>query len=108
MQRRTEQLVQAGERKLHLGFDTAGAQQSKPDGAVLRVGEHRRLPNPRLAHEREHRTPARADGGQQAVDRRALSLTPEQHAAIVWRPRCGGQTMTNLLGVPPDAIVCRS
>jgi hypothetical protein len=108
MQRWAEQFVQAGERQLHLGFDASGAKQSKPGGAVLGVGEQRRLPNPRLTHEREHRTVARADGGQQAVDRRALSLTPEEHAAIVWIPRCGGLTLADLLGVPPDAMTCWS
>src|ERR1700730_1746783 len=108
MQRRSEQLVQAGEWELHLGFDTSGAKHGKPGGAVLRIPKHRRLSNPRLTHEREHRTLARADGGQQAVDRRALPLPPEQHASIVWSPRCGGQTPANLLGAPPDAIACRS
>src|SRR5580692_3808501 len=108
VQRRTEQLVETGEWKLHLGFDASGAQESETGGFLLSIGEDRRLPNPGLADEREHRTSARADGGQQAVDRSTLSLAPEQHAPIVWRPRCGGQTLTNLLGDPPDATGSRA
>ena len=55
---RHAQLVQPGERQLHLGLHPPGPDHPKPRRPAGRIVQQRRLPDPGLAAHHQHRTPA--------------------------------------------------
>ena len=84
---RPQQLVQAGERQLGLGLDAGAGEHAHPVRARQRALQQRGLADPRVAAQHEHaaaRVPGRVE---QAVDRRALALSAQEHAPTLRRTR---------------------
>ena len=98
-QRRPQQLEQSGERNLGLGLDPARAQDAHPGGAGSRVVEQRRLPDPRLPHQRKRRAGARARALERPLDRLALPVTTDQHHRSQ-TTRCHAKRNPRRLGAP--------
>jgi hypothetical protein len=84
-----QHLVQSGERQLGLGLDAGAREHAHPPGACHGALQQRGLADARLAAQDEDAA-ARAPGPvEQAVDRRALALSPQQHAPTLRRPTRG-------------------
>ena len=72
------QLMEGGERELHLGFDADGAGHPEVRAGLDGVLEQRRLADARLAVDRKHAAVALACRLQHAVEDLALALSSEQ------------------------------
>jgi hypothetical protein len=79
VQPRCQQLVERGEGQLGLRLHATGSQHLHAGQPLHRVGEQRRLADPRLAQEDERAAATVAYAGQQAVDRRLFRLPAVQH-----------------------------
>ncbi len=79
LQQRHAELVQGGERQLHLGLDTTGADHLQIRRGLTDVGEQRRLADPRLTDQHDRVAAAVADRGQRPVESRAFRSAAEQH-----------------------------
>ena len=74
--------MQPGERELHLGLDARDPGDAALRGPLGDVLQQRRLADPRLAAQDQHRALPRPDALQQAVQRLALVASASQHAAL--------------------------
>ena len=77
VEQRCAQLVQAGERQLHLGLDAGRPHDAAVRRTRHQVLEQRRLADARLAAEHEHLAPAPADGLEQPFECLALAAPAE-------------------------------
>ena len=73
------ELMEPGERQLHLGLDTGGAQHEHAIVGAERVVEQRGLADPRLATQHQHTAAAGAGAGEQRAERRQLVLPAASH-----------------------------
>jgi hypothetical protein len=78
VQQWSTELMQAGERELHLGLDAGRRGDPAARRARDEVLEQRRLADPRLAAHDQDATLARPDAVQQPVQRLALAAPPAQ------------------------------
>jgi hypothetical protein len=73
------QLVEAGERELHLRFHPDRASDATALGAVGRIVQQRRLSDPRLSAEHDHAALSGMHRLQQPLEGRTLRTTASQH-----------------------------
>src|SRR5690606_1794347 len=76
------QLMQTGERQLHLGLHARGTQEPERRCSRAQVVEEGGLPNAGLASDDENLSLPRPDTAQQRVDRLALASSPQQGCAV--------------------------
>ena len=76
VEQRCAELVQPGERQLHLRLDAAGPQDGHVRSRAERVVEQRGLADPRLTAQDEYAATAGAAGFEQLVESFALGLPP--------------------------------
>ena len=81
VEHRRAQLMQAGEGELHLGLDARDPGDAALRGLLGDVLQQRRLADPGLAAQDQHRALPRADALQQAVQHLALVAAALQHGA---------------------------
>src|SRR5262249_38676148 len=82
-QRRPNELVQGGERKLRLRLDATGFEDMQIDGSLAGVLEQSRLPNAGLPAHDQGAAPTRPSSLEERSDRGALRVPPVQHREIV-------------------------
>jgi hypothetical protein len=83
---RRAQLLQGGERELHLRLDPGRAREHQVRGRPDRVLQQRRLAHPRLASEDESTAFTPAHRVEYAVERRALRVASSQRGVGRHRP----------------------
>ena len=79
VEQRRAQVVQPGERELHLRLHADGPRDAAPGSAPRDVPEQRRLADPGLAAQHQRRALAEPDALQQPVQRFALAAATLQH-----------------------------
>jgi hypothetical protein len=84
VEERCAQLMQTGERKLHLGLDARGSRDAASRRALHQVVQQHGLADTRLATHHEHATPTGPHTRHQGVQRLALVVPTEQR-----RPEIG-------------------
>ena len=83
VEQRRAQMMQAGERELHLGLHAHRPRDATPGRLAGDVLQQRRLADTRLAAQHQRRALADPDARQQPVQHRALPLSALQHLAEV-------------------------
>ena len=83
VQHRRAQLLQPGERELHLGLNARRSREATSCRALRQVFQQRGLSEPRLAAQDQHLTLTRPRSHQQPIKRRALGATTGQHSSHV-------------------------
>jgi hypothetical protein len=78
VEERRAELVEPGERELHLGLDTSGARDAAPGCVARQVLQQRRLADPGFATQDEHPAPPLAGARQELVQRVALAAATTQ------------------------------
>ena len=76
---RADDLVQGGERKLRLRFDSGAAEHVHAVGLVARVLQERRLADARLAGDDQDGAARRASAIEKLADPRPFRVSPVQH-----------------------------
>jgi len=85
LEQRRAQLMQGGERQLHLGLHADRAEHPHPGRRALRVPQQRRLPDAGTAAHHQHPARTSANGGDHLVEGGALRLPSEQPRACFVR-----------------------
>jgi hypothetical protein len=88
VEHRRAQLVQSGERELHLRLDARRPRDAAPRGAPGGVLQQRRLADPRLAAQDQHPALTGPDALHQTVQRLALAPPAEQSAPSIAIRHC--------------------
>jgi hypothetical protein len=78
IQHRCAQLVEPGERQLHVGLDAGRSRDAASGRALHQVLQQRGLADPRLAAQDQHLTLARPHARQQPIQRLALAAPATQ------------------------------
>jgi len=96
IQKRLAQLLQPGERQLHLGLHARGTDHPAARGVPGHVVQQRRLAHPRLARQNQRPALARPDRTDQPVKETEFAApAPQLHNAAPARRRCHHLTGTS-------------
>jgi hypothetical protein len=85
LKHRQAELMQRGERKLHLELGPLSAQKTEAGGVIARVLQQRRFADPRFPLEHERAATSGARSIEQAFERRQRDRSPPERGAPVRR-----------------------